>query len=222
VRPVRVVFADDHPLVREGLGRLLAGLPGVEVAGEAADGAGALSKVKSVRPDLLLLDIEMPGMGGLETIRLVREASPATEVIVVSMYSAESFVHEALRAGAKGYVVKGESTEALIAAIRTVGDGRTYLSPGIDPGVTDRFAACRPDGPIPTEYDRLSEREKQVFHLVVAGNTTQRIAELLFISPKTVEKHRSAVTQKLGIANHTELIKFAIRSGLLDPGFWKA
>lgn len=218
---IRVLVADDHAVVREGLRQLLEMQSDITVIGEARDGIEALELARQLKPDVVLLDIAMPRLSGLEAIRLIRDAVPATRIVVLSMYEKEAYAHHVLQAGAYGYVLKSEPSSDMLAAIRFAHAGRYYFSKKVkieglqgerkEPGSDSDF----------TNFDCLSSREKEVFFLLIEGNTTLQIADILCRSSKTVEKHRSSISKKLGVASPVEMMKFAVRCGVVDPACWK-
>jgi two-component system response regulator NreC len=221
VKKIRILIADDHAIVREGLRQLLNAHGDMEVAGEAEDGCRALEMAKSLRPDVVILDIGMPGLSGLEVISLIREALPAVQVVVLSMHAKESYVHQALSSGAVGYVLKASPSSDILEAIRAAHRGEYFLSSRIRADVIGSYVRSREKTPAPKGYELLSEREQQVFRLVVEGNSTARIADILCVSAKTVEKHRTSVMNKLGIHDRLELLKYAIKIGVADPDLWE-
>jgi len=218
---IRVMLADDHGILREGLRLLLQSQLDMEVIGEARDGVEAMELARSLRPDVLLIDIAMPRMNGLETLALLRDACTETRTVVLSGFEKEAYVHQALKAGAAGYVVKGAPGEELLAAVRAAAGGKTFLSDQVQKGVIQGYLDGRPDQPGPAGFDELSEREQQVFRLLVEGNTGSQIAEILFISSKTVDKHRAAIARKTGLDNPVKMVQYAIRTGLVDPKRWE-
>jgi len=211
---VRVVLADDHPVVRKGLRALLEAEADLSIAGEAADGLEAVKLIEQERPDVLIVDWMMPGLGGLEVIRQARNASPHTRCIVLSMHANEAYVLEALKNGASGYVLKEESHAAMVEAVRAVTAGRRYLSPPLSEKIIERFLSGG-EAAAEDPYETLTDREREVLHLAAEGRTNSEIADRLFISPRTVETHRAHLMQKLGLKNQTELIRFALKRGIL-------
>jgi len=218
---MKVLIADDHAIVREGLKQLVNSQRDMEVIGEAEDGREALEKAKSLRPDVTLLDIAMPGLSGLEVVRLIKEAMPDTQIVVLSMHKKEAYVHQAFASGALAYVLKASPSSDVLEAIRAVHRGEYFLSSKIRAEVIGRYLESRKEKPAVRGYDLLSEREQQVFRLMVEGNSTNQIADVLCVSPKTVEKHRSNVMNKLGIHDLVALVKYAVKIGIIDPELWE-
>lgn len=219
---IRVLISDDHPIVRTGLHQLLNAEVDMQVVDEACDGLETLEKVRIHHPDVLLLDIAMPKLSGLEVAQMVKTASPETKVVILSMYEKEAYACQALEAGALGYVLKGGPSDEIPDAIRAVYKGHYFLSPSITSSVVYNYLNANRKETTTEGYQGLSEREKQVFMLLVEGNSTSRISDILCISPKTVEKHRSSITSKLGLNSPVEMLRYAIRIGLVDPEIWKS
>ena len=219
---LKIVLADDHALLREGLKLLIQSQEDMEIVGEADNGVDAVTAVRAMDPDVLLLDIAMPKMTGLDTIKLIRQASPQTRIVVLSRYEKEAYVQQALESGALGYVVKGEPSSELLEAIRSVARGRYYLSPQVHGSVITSYLDAVRDQSVKTdEFSQLSDREQQVFHLLVQGNSSIEIGKILFISSKTVDKHRSSIARKIGIDNPVKMVQYAIRNGIIDPSVWE-
>jgi DNA-binding NarL/FixJ family response regulator len=215
MRPIRVLVADDHDLVRAGIRALLQRIPGVEVVGEAGDGREALRLVRECKPDVVLMDIMMPGLNGLEAMsRIVRE-HPAVRVLMVSMNSAQEFVLCAVRAGASGYLLKTAQIADLEQALDAVARGQTYLSPAVSGHLIDDYRRRQEGEPGPLE--RLTPRQREVLQLVAEGHSSKAIAKLLRLSVKTVELHRSQLMNALDIHDVAGLTRFAIRTGLVSP-----
>lgn len=221
MKRIRVALADDHSLLREGLILLLRNQSDMEVVGEAGDGIEALEMARNCRPDVLLLDISMPRMNGLETLELIRQAVPQTAVVILSRYEKEAYVHQALKSGARGYLLKGVASADLLDAVRSVARGRFYLSEQVQATVIVNYVegrrSSKPHGP---QFEQLSSREKQVFHLIVQGNSNHQIADALCISSKTVDKHRASIGRKIGADNPVQMVRYALRSGLLPSDLW--
>ena len=218
---MKILVADDHAVVREGLKQLLTSQPDMDVVGEARDGEEALEKAKALRPDVTLLDIAMPRLSGLDAVRLIKEAVPETQIVVLSMYDKEAFVHQVFHSGALAYVLKAASSSDVIEAVRAAHRGEYFLSSKIRAEVIGTYLESRKEKPTVRGYDLLSDREQQVFRLVVEGNSTAKIADILCVSPKTVEKHRANVMKKLGVGDLLAMVKYAIKIGVIDPELWK-
>jgi two-component system response regulator NreC len=218
---IKVLIADDHAIVREGLRQLLNGQTDMVVAGEAEDGRQALEKVKSLHPDVILLDIAMPHLSGLEVISLIREAAPETQVVVLSMHSKETYVQQVLSSGALGYVLKASPSTDILEAIRMAHRDEYFLSSRLKAEVIGKYLKTKRSTPALRGYDLLTEREQQVFRLVAQGHSTSQIADILCVSPKTVEKHRTSLMNKLGVHDRLELLKYAIKIGIVDPELWE-
>ena len=210
----RVVLAEDHQIVRQGFRALLAVEPGVEVVAETGDGTEAVALVERHRPDVLVVDLVLPSLDGLEATRRARAAAPETAVVVLSMHDHEAYVAQAVRAGASGYVLKESGVEDLVEALGAVRAGGRFFSAGlVDPGDGPDGHAAPAD-----RYETLSPREREVLHLVAEGRTAPEIAGRLFISPRTVETHRANGLAKLGLHSQAELIRYVIGRGLVPPG----
>ena len=212
----RIVLADDHHVVREGLRALLEAEPDLTVAGEAADGLTTVHLVERVKPDVLIVDVMMPALNGLEVTRQVVRRSPDTHVIVLSMYSDESYVMEALKNGAAGYVLKSSTRSDLVQAIREVMAGERYLSAPLSARAVEAYVE-RAKGTEVGAYDTLTSREREVLQLAAEGHTNAEMAARLSISPRTAEAHRSAMMRKLGLRRQAELVRYALRRGVLPP-----
>jgi len=211
---ITIVLADDHHIVRQGVKALLDSEPGFSVVGEASDGLKAVSLVSSLKPRILIADLMMPGLNGLEVTRQTGKASPHTRVIILSMYLNEPYVIEALQNGAFGYVLKECNVSDLIHAIREVAGGRHYLSPPLSERAIEAYLEKTRDSNL-DPYDTLTSREKEVLQLAVEGLSNPDIAVRLFISPRTAETHRANMMRKLGLHTQTDLIKYALKKGLL-------
>ncbi|MDX6276131.1 MAG: hypothetical protein QOJ72_259 [Nocardioidaceae bacterium] len=209
--PIRVVLADDHPVVRSGLRALLESLPGYEVVAEATDGEAAVRETQLTTPDVVLMDIRMPGLDGIEATRRVRAAVPGTAVLVLTMFDDDDTVFAAMRAGAQGYLLKGAEQEEIDRAIRAVVAGEAIFSPGVAQRVLGYFAAP-PAAADP--FPELTAREREVLDLVAAGRRNQAIADELFLSPKTIANHISSIFVKLAVADRSAAIVRARQGGL--------
>jgi DNA-binding NarL/FixJ family response regulator len=212
---LRVILADDHRLVRAGLRSLLGELPEVEVVAEAGDGREVLALVPQHRPHIVLMDITMPGMNGLEAATQLKKHHPEVKVIVLSMHASEEYVLQALRAGASGYLLKDAATLELALALRSVARGETYLSPPISRQVVESYLQRVGEEARPLAL--LTARQREVLQLIAEGASTKEIARRLELSVKTVETHRAQLMERLGIRDLAGLVRFAIRHGLVSP-----
>jgi DNA-binding NarL/FixJ family response regulator len=211
---IRIALADDHALVRAGIRALLEKLPGVEVVGEADNGRAALELIKKSAPNVILLDISMAGLGGLETLpRIVRDF-PAVKVLILSAHANEEFVLRALRSGAAGYMLKDAATAELELAIRSVTEDKTYLSPSISRTVIDSYLE-RVGGQL-SPLEQLTPRQREILQLIAEGKNTKEIASDLDISVKTVESHRLQLMERLNVHDVPGLVRYAIRNGLVS------
>ena len=212
---VSIILADDHMVVRQGLRALLGAQADFEVIAETSDGLETVQKVEEMTPDVLVLDLGMPSLHGLEVLTHVTARSPETNVVVLSMYADESYVLRALKDGARGYVVKTAEASELVDAIQEAAQGRHYLSQPLSKQGIETYTARVESGEL-DPYDTLSRREREVFHLAAEGSTSNEIAQRLAISPRTVEVYRSNVMRKLRLKSRAELVRYAIRRGTLS------
>lgn len=214
--PHRVVIVEDHALLRAGLLALLARDPDIEVVGEADNGRDALRVAGQTSPDLVLLDITMPGTNGIDAIGDLKRRCPAVKVLILTVHNSDDYIQSSLNAGADGYLLKGATPEELRLAMRTVLSGKCYLSPEVSQHVVHGYlGGGKGSAGIVTPWDRLTQRERQVLKLIAEGHPNKSIAEYLCLSVKTVEKHRSNLMSKLDIHNASSLTGFAIQKGLL-------
>jgi len=213
---IRIVLADDHAIVRQGLSRAIQQEDDIEVVGQTSRGGDAVELVRTLRPDILITDISMPDLNGVEATRRIIDESPEMKVIALSMHSSRQFVIEMFRAGARGYLLKDCDYDELVAAIRTVAAGRTYVSPSIGDVIVEDLLGGAAVG-VPSASSVLTQREREVLQLMAEGRTTRQIALQLHISPKTVEAHRLRIMNKLDIDNVAQLTKYAIQEGLTSP-----
>lgn len=212
--PIRILIADDHTLVRESLVGLLQAEGDVQVVAQAADGIETVEKAIATRPDIVVADLSMPRLNGIEVVRRLKEALPNTRVLVLTMHQEDEYVLQAVRAGASGYLVKDSAAAELLAAVRSLQAGRGHFGPQAARILADQLQ--NPDRGVDDPYGRLTAREREVFHLIAEGLTTKEIARKLDISAKTAENHRTRVLDKLGVRNTAELVRYALRKGLLD------
>ena len=215
---IRVLLADDHTIVRQGVRLCLEAMGDIEVVAEAEDGQVAVQLAAQLRPDVAVVDLTMPRLNGVEAIRQIKRDIPNTEVVVLSVHDSEAYVVQALRAGAAGYVLKRNAATELAAAIRAAHEGQAYLHPSIARRVIDDYLSRihASEDALSEPHERLTPREREVLQLAAEGHSTRAIAGLLCLSTKTVEHHRASVMTKLGLRGQTELVKYAIRAGLVD------
>ncbi len=216
MKKIRVLVADDHTIVREGVRILLEAQPDIEVVAEAADGQEAVTKVRALHPDIVLIDIAMPNLNGLEATRSIKREFPEIHVIGLTMYESDDYFFQLLSAGASGYVLKKAASGDLLAAVRAVYAGDVFLYPSVARRLLSDYLIRVQSGEEKNSYDGLTERERQVLKLIAEGHTNQTIAEKLFISPSTVQTHRSRLMQRLNLHSRADLIQYAVRKGLLD------
>ncbi len=212
--PTTIVVADDHYVVRQGLRTLLEAEATFSIVGEASDGLEAVSLVATLKPAVLIVDLMMPGLAGLDVIRQAKHQSPQTRVVVLSMHASESYVMEALHNGADAYVLKNASGGDLVHAVHEAADGRRYLSAPLTERAIEAYAE-RVNGTPVDRYEALTTREREVLHLAAEGHNHQSVAARLGISPRTAEVHRANLMRKLGLHNQTELIRYALRRGIV-------
>jgi two-component system, NarL family, response regulator NreC len=211
---ITIVLADDHQVVRQGLRALLEAEPNFQVVGEVGDGLEIVRLIERLQPDVLVLDMMMPGLNGLEVTRQVKKSFPKTHVVILSMHKDESYVLEALKNGAAGYVLKDSSADELVKAVREAIANRLYLSPPLSDSAIEVYAQTA-GGEATAPYNSLSTREREVLQLAAEGHTNAEIGKRLFISPRTVEIHRANMMQKLSLHNQTDLIRYALKRGIL-------
>ena len=209
-----IALADDHALIREGLRTVLDVEPDWFVVGEAADGLEAIDLVDRLRPDVLIVDLMLPNLSGLEVIRQVRRRAPQTHIIALSMHTNESYVLAALRNGAEAYVLKDAGSADIIQAVREVLVGRRYLSPPLSQYALEAYIQKAKGAPL-DPYETLTTREREVLHLAAQGEATPAIAARLGLSPRTIETHRTNLMRKLGLRSQTDLIRYALQRGLI-------
>jgi two-component system, NarL family, response regulator NreC len=213
---VRIVLGDDHTIVRQGLRKILEDRHGWEVVAEAGDGREAVKKVLELEPDVAVLDIGMPLLNGIEAVRQIVKRAPSVRILILSMHSDEAYITQALQAGAKGYLLKDSADTDLIRAVSDVAAGRSFFSPAVAKVMLDDYVRHLADKGIVDRYDALSEREREVFQLIAEGHSNKEIADLLSISPATVETHRAHIFQKLDLHNTAEVVLYAVRRGVIS------
>ena len=222
MKTVRVLIIEDHAIVRHGIRQLLNGRDDMAMVGEAGDGWEGLELAKILKPDVVLLDICLPGISGLETGQLIIERQPDTAIVMLTMHEKESYIRRALSMGARGYVLKTAHPREVVEAILLASKGKYYFSSDINDEVVKGYLGGHRNPQISgnSAYDTLTEREQQIFRLVVEGYPTKQIASLLCVSPKTVEKHRSNIIRKIGITEPLAMMKYAVKIGVSDPELW--
>ena len=208
---MRILVADDHTLMRAGLASLIARLPDMQVVGEASDGRQAMRMVRELKPDMVLMDIAMPGLNGLEAAERIHGFEPKIKIIILSMHASEDFVAQALKAGAAGYLLKDAATTELEMALKSVAMGQFYLSPAISRQVVDNYLRGGPSG-----LDVLTPRQREILQLIAEGKSTREIADTLHLSVKTVETHRTQLMDRLDIHDMAGLVRYALRKGLIS------
>ncbi len=216
MRKITVLVVDDHIIVRDGICTLLALAGDMEVVGEAANGREGLEKVAKLLPDVVLMDIAMPIMGGLEAIRRIRKEFSETKILVLTQYDDRDHVFPAIQAGANGFVSKTAASSELTSGIRAVFAGESYLSPSIAKLFVEDYQRVALTEDMNDPYEQLTDRERDILKLVVEGHKIRQIAEMLTITPKTVEGHKTSLMRKLGIHNKLELVKYALRRGIIS------
>jgi len=211
---LRILLADDHTVVRQGLRKVLEERPEWEVVAEAGDGREAVRQAEELKPDVAIVDIGMPLLNGIEATRQIVKRSPSTRVLVLTMYSEEAYVHQVLKAGATGYLLKDSADVDLIRAVSVVSRGEPFFSPAIARLVLDDYLELSDTG-ITDRYELLSEREREVFQLIAEGKANKEIAVILSISPSTVETHRARIMEKLDLHSAAEIVLYAVRRGVI-------
>jgi len=214
--PISVLIAEDHAIVRQGVRLLLDNQPDMEVAGEAANGSEAVELVEKLRPDVVVMDLAMPGMNGLEATRSIRKRFPGTQIVALTVHDSDEHFFQMIDAGAAGYILKGADPSVLLEGIRVAHRGDVFLYPPLTTKLVRDYLGRTGGEDAATRYNELTEREREVLRLIAEGHTNQEIAELLFISPSTVQTHRTHVMEKLGLHRRSELIEYAFRHGFLD------
>ena len=208
---IRILLADDHAVVRQGFKMILAAQPDMEIVGEAGNGREALDLAGQLQPDVIVMDVAMPELNGIEATRRVADLSPRRRVLALSMHKDSVYVREILRAGARGYLLKDSISSDLLAAVRAIARGEGYLSPGVSDAVLNDYRRH-----VTEPIDLLSSREREVLQMIAEGKTNKEIATVLNLSVYTVDAHRGRIMEKLNVHSVTDLVRFAVRSGLVD------
>jgi DNA-binding NarL/FixJ family response regulator len=213
---VRILLGDDHTLVRQGFRKILEAQPDWEVVGEVSNGRDAVREAASVKPDVVVLDIGMPLLNGIEATRQIVRRSPHTQILILSMHSDEAYITQALKAGARGYLLKDSADTELIRGVAAVAAGKSFFSPAVAKVMLDDYVRHLAEKGIVDRLESLSEREREVFQLVAEGHSNKEIADLLSVSPATIETHRAHILQKLDVHNTAELVLYAVRRGVIS------
>jgi len=214
---IRILLAEDHTIVRQGLARLLEDQPDMQVVGEAINGRAAVESAETLKPDVIIMDIAMPLMNGIEAAKRIRKSLPKTKIIILSMYSHEHYIHELIETGVSGYLLKDSSGRDIIRAIQAAVNNETFLSPSISKKVMENYFSPKKGSSREEKFKQLSNREREVFQLIAEGHSTRQIADTLNVSVSTVKSHRGKIMLKLGVDTHMQLIRFAMQLGLVDP-----
>jgi DNA-binding NarL/FixJ family response regulator len=216
-KKIRVLLAEDHILVRQGFRRILEDDPGISVVGEARTGLEAIDQCKELKPDVVVMDLSMPDLGGLEATAEILKANPQIKILILSMYSNEAYVRKAFELGAKGYILKNAIEVDLTRAVMALAEGQAYFSPGVSHIVLESMKAGTFQGTSQDPYEKLTLREKEVLQLIAQGKSNKEIATLLNISVNTVAVHRARVMETLNLHRTAELVLFAVKKGLIQP-----
>jgi two-component system, NarL family, response regulator NreC len=211
MKRIRILLADDHAVVRQGFKMILAEQPDMEIVGEAGNGREALALAESLRPDVVVMDVAMPELNGIEATRRMSEAAPHTRVVALSMHKDSVYVREILRAGARGYLLKDSVAGDLVLAVRSVARGEGYISPAVSNAVLDDYRRH-----VTNPIDTLTSREREVLQMLAEGKTNKEIAGILNLSVYTVDAHRGRIMEKLNLHSINEMVRFAVRNGLID------
>lgn len=213
---LRILLADDHTILRQGLCKILEEQAGWQVVAQASNGREAVRQTLATEPDVVILDLGMPLLNGTEATRQIVRRRPATRVLILSMHAEEAYITRALQAGARGYMIKDSADTDLIRAVNAVSAGKSFFSPAVARVMLDDYVRQLADRGIVDRYDSLSEREREVFQLAAEGYSNKEMAELLSVSPATVETHRAHILQKLDVHNTAELVLYAVRRGIIS------
>ena len=211
MKRIRILLADDHAVVRQGFKMILSAQPDMEIVGEAGNGRQAVELAEQLRPDVVVMDVAMPELNGIEATRRLGESAPHTRVVALSMHKDSVYVREILRAGARGYLLKDSGAADLVSAVRSVASGESYLSPAVSSAVLEDYRRH-----VTNPIDLLTSREREVLQMLAEGKTNKEIAGILNLSVYTVDAHRGRIMEKLNLHSINELVRFAVRNGLID------
>lgn len=214
---IKLMLADNHTVVREGLKAILEKEPEIKVAAEAEDGDQMMEKLREIRPDVLLMDVSMPNLAGVDSIRRIKEISENTGVVILTMYQKQGYIRETLHAGAMGYILKTSPFEEVLGAVRSAYNNKYFLSAEINADIIHNYLRKETEQPYLNSYEQLTRREQQIFKMMAEGATANEIGGRLLISPKTVAKHRTNLMEKLNLKNTAALVRYALRLGVIDP-----
>ena len=214
--PIKIFLADDHTIVRQGLAKLLEAEPNIKVVGEAQDGREAVDKVQKLNPDIVIMDIAMPMLNGIEATRQIKKILPKIKIIILSMHSHDRYISELINLGASGYLLKDSTGGEIVKAVSAAMKGDVYLSPSISRRVVEDYLSLKKTSSREDLYAKLSNREREVFQMIAEGHSTRKISDILCVSPSTVKTHRANIMEKLQLDNISQLIQFAIRLGIVD------
>ena len=218
MRNLRILIADDHDLMRRGVKALILSHPGWEVCGEAHTGREAVTKCEELKPDVLILDISMPDLNGVEAARRIRKASPSVEILILSMHYSDQLIRDILEAGVRGYIVKSDSDRDLLIAIETLSNHKPFFTSRATEVILSNFNSRTPPGEIPESIrDRLTSREREIVQLLAEGKSSKEVASSLCISVKTAETHRANIMRKLELHTVSELVRYAVRNQIVEP-----
>lgn len=216
IKSITIFLADDHTIVRQGLAKLLEGEPNFQIVGEAENGREAVKRVAELVPDVVIMDIAMPLLNGIEATRQIKQLCPKTKIIILSMHSHDIYISELFSLGASGYLLKNSTGTDIIKAVDAAICGNTYLSPTISRRVIEDYVSLKKKSPQELLYSKLSNREREVFQMIAEGKSSKEISEILFLSTSTVKTHRSNIVKKLKMKNISQLIQFAIHLGIVE------
>ena len=219
MRKIKIMIADDHTIIRQGMRKLFEAYPELQIVGESQDGEEAVELVKQLLPDLIIMDISMPGLNGLEATRQIKKRFPETKILILTMHAEKEYIFKILQSGASGYLLKGSAIDELVTAIHAVDRGESYLSPPISKSIIEDYVGGGPKSRGALRSQPLTTREREVLQLIAEGHTSKRIATRLSLSSKTVETHRSHIMQKLNIHNAAGLIRYAIQKGWVEVAY---